>query len=148
MVLGSDTKWFKNRAVYTAFCRFLHFAQRAFCAARIRANAAADNFLFLMGVAVVVCFPLTLAQRARCAAAIRALPAADIVLLVLVLFPSLRAEIALLTCSSCDFSRERSCSSWLRADVIVDMPRILQKCLELGKAMQISCEAKQQNGLP
>ena len=52
------------RAVHAAFCCFLHFAQRVFCAARIFAIAAADILRFL-GAVVLIFLPLSLAQRAR-----------------------------------------------------------------------------------
>jgi hypothetical protein len=91
------------------FCCFLHFAHRAFCAARIRPNAAADSVLFRL--AMETTFPLAFAQRARCAAAIRGRPAADMVLPLRALRVPLSTEIALLRRSSWTVRRLRSCSS-------------------------------------
>jgi hypothetical protein len=52
-------------------------AQRAFCAARIRAIAAGDILRRFVVEDEALFVPLTFAQRARCAAAILARPAAD-----------------------------------------------------------------------
>ena len=83
-------------AVHAVFCCFLHFAQRAFCAARMRAIAWADILRLRLLLMETTFFPLALAQRARCAAAIRARAAADKVLPVRTLPFPLSAESALL----------------------------------------------------
>jgi hypothetical protein len=81
--------------VHAAFFCFLHFAQRALCAARIRAIAAADILRLPLLAMETTFFPLSFAQRARCAAAILARPAVDMVPPV-----PFSAEIALLRLSS------------------------------------------------
>src|SRR6266850_2392947 len=98
------------------FCVFLHFAHRAFWAAAIRLRAAGDIVCPLrLAIDTTFC-PLTFAQRARCAAAIRARPPADI--LPLRNDPlTFSADSALLTLSSCDLRRPRSCSSWLSTEL-------------------------------
>jgi hypothetical protein len=111
------------RVVYPFdFCCFLHLVHRAFCAARMRAFAAADILRFLP-VLIDATVPLAFAHRARCAAAMRARPAADIVRFCLVVPSSV--EIARLRASIWEVKRVRSCWSWFSTAFRVDIAGIV-----------------------
>ena len=78
--------------------------------------AAADILGRFLEIIETTFGPLALAHRARCAAAIRARPAEEIVPLRLLLAP-VSAETALLSCSSRNERRLRSCSNCVSAEV-------------------------------
>jgi hypothetical protein len=97
------------------FRALLHFAHRAFWAARMRAIAAGE-IRRLVRLAIEITFvPLTFAHRARWAAATRARPAADIPL-PRSLPTVVSAEIALPRLSSRAERRFRSCSRCLSTE--------------------------------
>jgi hypothetical protein len=58
-------RWRSELRSYPVFCVFRHFAQRAFCAARMCVSAVADNLRLLRVVIGTTFSPLAFAQRAR-----------------------------------------------------------------------------------
>lgn len=91
LILDQSFGWFFSFAyvLMPAFCCFLHFAQRAFCAARILAIAEAD-ILRLFGDEELALIPFAFAHLTLWAVAIRARPAADKVRVTDVVPPDFR----------------------------------------------------------